>query len=86
MRLGEKRSLLDASCCRRDVMKGGGGFLRRSRSGHFYLALTDQLRSADARRALKLPTCRHLDRDYHGNQRHGYDLSTCTIPITSRLW
>ena len=30
VRLGEKRSLLDASCCRREVMKGGGGFLRRS--------------------------------------------------------
>jgi len=27
VRLGEKRSLLDASCCKREVMKGGGGFL-----------------------------------------------------------
>src|SRR3569623_1509864 len=30
VRLGEKRSLLDASCCSLEVMKGGGAFLRRS--------------------------------------------------------
>src|ERR1044071_529177 len=30
VRLGEKRSLLDASCCSFDVMKGGGAYFLRS--------------------------------------------------------
>jgi hypothetical protein len=30
VRLGEKRSLLEASCCSLEVMNGAGGFLRRS--------------------------------------------------------
>src|SRR5450432_244175 len=30
VRLGEKRSLLDASCCSFDVMNGGGGYFLRS--------------------------------------------------------
>jgi hypothetical protein len=38
--LGEKRSLLDASCCSFEVMNGGGAFLRRS------LRSTDDTRSA----------------------------------------
>src|SRR5688572_22053205 len=30
VRFGEKRNLLDASCCNFEVMNGGGAFLRRS--------------------------------------------------------